>query len=88
MKNGGVLTMNQEFRDTDKRLDEPTVEERLDALMRRTPEEIAEDRRRILAKSRRARPLPPGKTLEDVIVGCLPDDMTDEEVRKALADLG
>jgi len=52
--------------------DEPTVEERLAAFERRTPEELARDRERTFAASRPARPLPPGKTLEDVIVGALP----------------
>jgi len=71
----------------DKRNAEPTLEERLAAFERRTPEELARDRERIFAASRPARPLPPGKTLEDVIVGALPDDKTEEEIGEALAEL-
>jgi len=66
---------------------EPTVEERLTAFERRTPEELARDRERIFAASRPPRPLPPGKTLEDVIVGALPDDKSEQEILEALAEL-
>ena len=51
----------------------------------RTPEEVAENRRRTMSKGRPARPLPPGKTLEDVTVGIWPGDETDEQVREAMA---
>ncbi len=46
----------------------------------RTPDEVAEDRARIMARSRPARPLPPGKTWIDVI-NELPrlDDGVDED---------
>ena len=54
---------------------------------KRTPEEIAEARARILAISRPPRPLPPGKTWQDVIVGQWPGDETDEEIRVILEDL-
>ncbi len=56
-------------------------------LANRTPEEIAETRRRIYAMSPEPRELPPGKTLEDVIVGQWPGDETDEEISEALRDL-
>lgn len=62
------------------------LEDPLEALQNRTPEQIAEDRRRILANARKARPLPPGKTLEDVIVGALSDDKSEEEILLALAE--
>ena len=50
----------------------------------RTPEEVYEIRRRCSAKGRRARPLPPGMTLEDVVVGKWPGNETDEQVREAM----
>ena len=65
----------------------PPLVDPLDTLRNRTPEEIAEDRKRILAHARKARPLPPGKTLEEVIVGALADDKSEEEIRTALAEL-
>jgi hypothetical protein len=66
---------------------EPTVEERLQAMMDRTPEEVAADRARLFAAARKARPLPPGKTLEDVVVGAIPGEETEEEIRAALEEL-
>jgi len=56
-------------------------------LMGRTPDEIARVRARVLASSPEPRPLPPGKTLEDVIVGEWPGDETDDEIDAALKDL-
>jgi hypothetical protein len=53
----------------------------------RTPEEIAAMRDRVLAATPPPRPLPPGKTLFDVIGGQRPGDETDEEVRAALDEL-
>ena len=51
----------------------------------RSPEEVAENRRRTMSKGRPPRPLPPGKTLEDVTAGIWPGDETDEQVREAMA---
>lgn len=65
----------------------PTLEERIKAMRNRTPEQVAEVRERILATSRRARPLPLGKTLEDIIVGSLPDDKSEAEILAALDEL-
>jgi len=65
----------------------PTLEERIQAMLNRTPEQIAADRARILAGSPEPRPLPPGKTLEDVIVGALPDDDSEEEILAALEEI-
>lgn len=53
----------------------------------RTPEQVAADRARLLAKTPEPRPLPPGKSLADVIVGKWPGDETDEQVREALERL-
>jgi len=53
----------------------------------RAPEQIAADRDRILALSSPPRPLPPGKTLADVVVGQWPGDETDEQIRDALERL-
>lgn len=54
---------------------------------RRTPEEIAAARARIDATSRPARPLPPGKTLSDMVEGTWPGDETDEQIDHALREL-
>ncbi|MBO0698864.1 MAG: hypothetical protein J2P46_10750 [Zavarzinella sp.] len=50
----------------------------------RTPEQMLADRADVLAGSRKAKPLPPGKTLRDVVVGQWPGDETDEQIRAAL----
>lgn len=69
-------------------LDEPSA---LDAAARRltgrTPEQVAADRARVLALSSPPRPLPPGKTLADVVVGQWPGDETDKQIRDALERL-
>lgn len=62
-------------------------EQRINAMKRRTPEQIAEARARVLAGSPEPRPLPPGKTLEEVIVGQLADDRSEAEVLAALEEL-
>ena len=62
-------------------------ERRVHAAMHRTPEQMAEARRRAQEDVIPGRPLPPGKTLEDVFVGAIQDDMTEEEVIQALKDL-
>jgi hypothetical protein len=56
-------------------------------LRNRTPEQVAADRDRLLALSPPPRPLPHGKTLEDVLAGLWPGDETDEQVREALEKL-
>lgn len=57
------------------------IAEAMARLMNRTPEEIEAARAAIFAASRPPRPLPPGKTLEDVVCGQWPGDETDEEIR-------
>jgi hypothetical protein len=59
----------------------------LSRLKNRTPEQVAADRDRLLALSPPPRPLPPGKTLEDVLAGLWPGDETDEQIREALEKL-
>jgi hypothetical protein len=51
----------------------------------RTPEEVAATRAEAFAHSPPPRPLPEGKTLEDVLVW--PGDETDEQIRVALERL-
>ena len=63
------------------------IEQEIRRLTDRTPEQVVADRERIMAASRPPRPLPPGKTLADVVVGSWPGDETDEQVRKALEEL-
>jgi hypothetical protein len=55
--------------------------------MNRTPEEILAARERAFAASTPPRPLPPGKTLEEVVCGQWPGDETDEEIRDLLRKL-
>jgi len=56
-------------------------------LRNRTEEEILATRARILAASPPPRPLPEGKTFNDVIEGTWPGDETDEEIDAILEDL-
>jgi hypothetical protein len=65
-----------------------TFEEKVQAVLNRTPEEreamYAERRRMIIP----GRTLPPGKTWQDVFVGCMADIEDDEnEILKGLEDL-
>ncbi len=53
----------------------------------RTPEQIMAARERNRLKSRPPRPLPPGKTLSDMVEGTWPGDETDDQVCEALARL-
>ena len=55
--------------------------------MNRTPEQKRIDRENAMKSVRDGRPLPEGKTLEDVIVGQWPGDETDEQIREALEKL-
>lgn len=65
-----------------------TREESLQAYLKwlhgRTPEEIEETRRRAYALSPPTTPLPPGKTLSDMVEGKWPGGETDEQVHEAL----
>ena len=53
----------------------------------RTPEQKRIDRENAMKSVRKGRPLPEGKTLEDVIVGQWPGDETDEQIREDLDEL-
>jgi hypothetical protein len=57
------------------------IAEAMARIANRTPEEVLAAREAIFAASRLPRPLPPGKTLEDVVCGQWPGDETDEEIR-------
>jgi hypothetical protein len=61
-----------------------SLEEDIWRMTHRTPEEILETRRRILASNPPPRELPEGKTLADVVVGKWPGDETDEEINALL----
>ena len=66
----------------------PTYYEEIMAqLTNRTPEQLAEAQRRAIASLPTPRPLPPGKTLADVIYGQLPDDDPDEEIIAILKEI-
>jgi hypothetical protein len=65
----------------------PALMEAIARMSNRTEEEVLADRARIMAKSRKPRPLPEGKTLDDVVRGKWPGDETDEEILKALEEL-
>ena len=56
-------------------------------LLNRTPEERAATAQRMRALIVPGRPLPPGKTLEDVLVGQWPGVETDAQIEAALAEL-
>lgn len=60
------------------------IAEGMARIINRTPEEILAARERAFAASTPPRPLPPGKTLEDVVCGQWPGDETDEEIRDLL----
>ena len=53
----------------------------------RSPEEVAALQQKVLALSRPGKPLPPGKTFADMVVGQWPGDETDEEIFVALERL-
>jgi len=61
--------------------------EAIQKLLNRTPEEKEEARQRLLQRSRRARPLPEGKTFVDVVCGQWPGDETEEQILEALRKL-
>jgi hypothetical protein len=80
-----VLTILPETEDKEK-LKRTDIGDRV-SMDKRTDDEVKQARERILATARPARLLPYGKTLEDVIVGALPDDESDEEINTALDEL-
>jgi hypothetical protein len=53
----------------------------------RTPEQIAATRERLRVGTTPPRPLPPGKTLEDVIVGQVDFGVSDEELARILKEV-
>ncbi len=53
----------------------------------RTQEEVLATRQRLLDATPEPRPVPPGKTLEEVIMGQWPGDETDEQIAEALRRL-
>lgn len=53
----------------------------------RTPEEVTVMQKEYLALARPGKPLPPGKTLADMVLGKWPGDETDEEISAALERL-
>ncbi len=65
----------------------PALERAILWLTSRTPEEILKTREELTKASRPARPLPPGKTLTEVVQALWPGDETDEQVREALEKL-
>jgi predicted DNA-binding antitoxin AbrB/MazE fold protein len=67
--------------------DSGALERAVARMTSRTAEEIEATRARLFAEMELPTPLPPGKTLEDVISGKWPGDETDEEVRLALEKL-
>jgi hypothetical protein len=64
-----------------------TLDAAISRLNSRTPEEIADARKRILAATPEPQALPAGKTLADVIMGQWPGNETDEEINEALEKL-
>jgi len=65
----------------------PEAMEFLMRLKNRTPEELEADRASMLSRSPAPRPLPPGMTLADVVVGKWPGDETDEEIEEVLRQM-
>ncbi|MBL8865617.1 MAG: hypothetical protein KF873_01700 [Gemmataceae bacterium] len=63
------------------------LSEAVNRIINRTPEQKQADREALLKRARKGRPLPEGKTLEDVLVGQWPGDETDEQILKALDEL-
>ena len=65
-----------------------SFEERLEKYLNRTQEEIDAMHRERRSKIITGRPLPEGKTLADVVVGCMADiEDNDAEILAALEDL-
>lgn len=72
---------------TDDDTDPDALEKAVARLLNRTPQEVEAARARLFKASRPPRPLPEGKTLEDVLAGQWPGDETDEQVYEALRKL-
>lgn len=62
-------------------------EQEIERITNRSPEELRANWEHILSVSPPPRPLPPGKTLADVLAGQWPGDETDEEILAALEEL-
>ncbi|HEX5084026.1 MAG TPA: hypothetical protein VFY40_18410 [Blastocatellia bacterium] len=73
--------------DEDGDFDPDAFERAFAQMTNRTPEEIEETRARIFQEMVSPLPLPPGKTLADILYGQWPGDETDEEVLAALEKL-
>jgi hypothetical protein len=73
--------------DEDGDFDPDALERAIAQMTNRTPEEVEETRARLFQEMEPPRPLPPGKTLADILSGQWPGDETDEEVLAALAKL-
>lgn len=73
--------------DEDGDFDPDALERVIAQMTNRTPEEIEETRARLFQEMEPPRPLPPGKTLADILYGKWPGDETDEEVLAALEKL-
>jgi|SRR5262245_15542848 len=68
----------------------PTKDYLAEAIQRatsRTAAEIQAAREEIFAQSPEPTPIPPGKTLDDMVMGKWPGDESDEEIRAALEEL-
>lgn len=71
-----------------ERTSPPTpLDQALQTLISRTPEQRSALRAQVMAASRPARPLPQGKSLEDMVVGSWPGDESDSLVTEALKEL-
>lgn len=65
-----------------------SLDRRIEAILARTPEELALLHQEALSRIRPGRPLPEGKTLSDVFVGSLSDiNDDDDDLVEALDDL-
>ena len=73
--------------DANRNGDEDPLAAAIRRLTSRTPAQIEADREEILRTSKLGRPLPPGKTLFDVVEGTWPGDETDEEIFEMLEKL-
>ena len=61
--------------------------EAVNALINRTPEQKLANRAEAMTYLRKGRPLPEGKTFDDVVKGKWPGDETDEQIYEALEKL-
>lgn len=63
------------------------IAEATDRIRSRTPDQLREDRERILGLTPEPRPLPECKTLFDVVEATWPGDESEERVRASLVEL-